>query len=163
MLFLIVVCIGVAILRYRLWDIDIVIRRTVAYILLTGLLAMAYLSSVVVLQGLARVLTGSEQNQLVSVASTLAIAGLFNPLRRRVQDSIDRRFHRSKYNTAQVVAAFTVACHNEVELARLSGEFGRVMQMTLQPAQIGLWLKPTHEQKRSNAAGLMRDKGRGAT
>jgi uncharacterized membrane protein YedE/YeeE len=129
-----------AILRARLWDIDLLIRRTLVYAALTGLLALAYFGSVLVLEGLVRALTGQSQSQVVTVVSTLAIAALFVPLRRRVQAFIDRRFYRSKYDAARTLAAFSNTVRDEVELGRLTERLTEVVDETLQPESVGLWL-----------------------
>jgi hypothetical protein len=130
----------IAVLRYRLWDIDVLIRRTLVYSALTGLLAVAYLLSVLVLQAVFELLTGQSQNQLVSVVSTLAIAALFVPLRSRVQAFIDRRFYRRKYDAASAIAAFSATARDEVELGQLAGRLSEVVEETLQPAHVSLWL-----------------------
>ncbi len=140
---LVFAAIGVAMLRYRLWDIDVIIRRTLQYSLLSGLLALVYFGSVVVLQRIFTALTGQGQNQLVAVVSTLAIAALFAPLRRRVQDVIDRRFYRKKYDAAKVVAEFGATCRDETDLDKLTARLVEVVQETMQPESISLWLKPT--------------------
>jgi hypothetical protein len=134
--------IGVAILRSRLWDIDVLIRRTLVYSVLTGLLALVYLGSVVVIQAVARGMTGSE-SPLVIVLSTLLIAALFGPLRTRVQRLIDRRFYRRKYDAARTLQAFGAQARDETDLSHLTVELTGVVQETMQPAQTGLWLKPT--------------------
>jgi hypothetical protein len=136
---------AIAILRYRLWDIDLFINRTLVYGILTGLLALIYVSSVVLLQSLFRVLMGQE-SQLAIVASTLGIAALFNPLRQHVQTLIDRRFYRHKYDLAQTLAAFSVAMRDEVDLDRLTEALAAVVKETVQPASISVWLRePEHE------------------
>jgi len=131
----------VAILRYRLWDIDVIIRRTLIYSVLTGLLALAYLGSVLFLQYALQALTGRAQDQLVAVVSTLAIAALFVPLRSRVQTLIDHRFYRRKYDAAKTVAAFGSALRDEVELNQLTKRLIETVDATMQPAQASLWLK----------------------
>jgi hypothetical protein len=133
--------IGIAILRYRLWDIDILIRRTLLYAVLTGLLAFAYFASVVVLQNTFAVLTGQRQSALVTVLSTLVIAALFVPLRARVQAEIDRRLYRRKYDAARTLAAFGSKLRDEVELAVLTEQLLNVVDDTMQPASVGLWLR----------------------
>jgi hypothetical protein len=134
--------IGIAILRYRLWDIDVLIRRTLIYSVLTGLLALAYFGLVVALQNLLRTVTAERQNQLVTVVSTLAIAALFVPLRRWVQAFIDRRFYRRKYDAAHTLAVFGAALRDEVELDSLTQHLVQVVQTTMEPASVSLWLKP---------------------
>jgi hypothetical protein len=134
--------IGLAILRYRLWDIDVVIRRTLVYSILTGLLALTYFGAVLVLQNVFRALTGQTQNSLAAVLSTLAIAALFVPLRSRVQRAIDRRFFRSKYDAARALGGFAASARDETDLDNLSAQLVRVVDDTMQPAQVSLWLRP---------------------
>jgi hypothetical protein len=135
------ITLAVAILRYRLWDVDLVIRRTLTYAALTGALALAYLGCVVGLQMVVVRFTGQSQSELVTVVSTLAIAALFVPLRTRLQGSIDRRFYRRKYDAAQAVAAFGARVRNETDLDRLSDQLVEAVVDTMQPASVGLWLR----------------------
>jgi hypothetical protein len=131
---------GIAILRFNLWTIDVTINRTLVYGVLTVTLALAYMTSVILLQEVFRFLIGQTSN-LAIVASTLAIAVLFNPLRRRVQGTIDRRFYRQKYNAAQTLAAFSVRLRDEVDLDRLKTDLLAVVEETMQPAYVSLWLQ----------------------
>jgi len=134
------IAVGIAILRYRLYDIDIIIRRTLIYSLLTVTLGLVYLGCIVVLQRLVvPALGGSE---LAIVASTLAIAALFNPLRRRIQNLIDRRFYRRKYDAAKVLTAFAATARDETDLDVLAAAMLRVVDETVQPEFVGLWIKP---------------------
>jgi hypothetical protein len=132
--------IGVAMLRSRLFDIDVVINRALVYGSLTASLVLVYLGGVVGLQYVFRALTGSK-SQLAVVASTLAIAALFNPSRRRVQDFIDRHFYRKKYDAEKTLAAFSARLRDETDLGVLSEDLVRVVRATMQPAYVSLWLK----------------------
>jgi len=136
---LLTVAIGVAVLQYRLYDVDLIINRTLVYGALTAALVAVYFASVIVLQTLFRGLTG-QTSQLAVVGSTLAIAALFNPLRRNVQALVDRRFYRRKYDAAQTLAAFSAAARDETNLDRLAGRLVEVVDDTVQPAHISLWL-----------------------
>jgi hypothetical protein len=130
----------VAILRYRLFDIDIIIRKTTTYAFLTALLALIYFGSVVVLQRVLSPVTG--ESTVAVVLSTLLIAALFLPLRRRVQDAIDRRFFRKKYDAEQVLAQFAATARDETDLDALTAELLRVIQETMQPEHVSIWLVP---------------------
>jgi hypothetical protein len=134
------IAVGIAILRYRLYDIDLVIRRTLAYGALTGMLALIYYSGVVVLQSGASALASQNNSPAATVVTTLVIAALFNPLRRRIQDFIDRRFYRQKYNAEQALAAFAATASRETDLAQLSTELVGVAAETMQPERSVLWL-----------------------
>jgi hypothetical protein len=131
---------GIAILRYRLYDIDLVINRTLVYGVLTAALALVYVGSIVLFQGLFRAFTG-ETSQLAVVASTLAIAALFVPLRRRVQAFIDRRFYRRKYDVAKTLQAFNIRLRNDVDLDSVADDLVEVVKETMQPAHVSLWLR----------------------
>jgi hypothetical protein len=135
--------VGVAILRYRLYDIDIIIRRTLIYGTLTALLAIIYFASVVGLQALVQALTGARSMPPIAlVASTLLIAALFNPLRRRIQLLIDRRFYRGKYDAERTLAAFGATLRHAMDLEELSGQLVAIVHHTMRPEHISLWLAP---------------------
>jgi hypothetical protein len=138
------VAIGIAVLRYRLYEIDIIINRTLVYGSLTVTLVVLYFGGIVVLQRLFVALTG-ERSTLAIVASTLAIAALFNPLRRRIQGFVDRRFYRSKYDAAKTLQAFSARLRDETDLEALNNDLVGVVSETMQPAHASLWLREPDE------------------
>jgi hypothetical protein len=145
------IAVGVAILRYRLYDIDLLVNRTLVYGSLTALLGATYLGGVVLMQGAFRALTGQE-SQLAIVASTLLIAALFVPLRRRVQSFIDRRFYRRRYDAAHTLQDFSNRLREKTDLDSLDSELLGVVRETVQPAHVSLWLRPAAEPGRNEAA-----------
>lgn len=148
------VVVGIAVLKYRLYDVDILINRTLVYGGLTVTLALVYLGGVASLQYLFRALTGQEQQpQLAVVASTLVIAALFNPLRRRVQAFVDRRFYRNKYDARKTLAAFGATLRDEVDLGRLGNGLVSVTHETLQPAHVSVWLRDPDARGRTEVEG----------
>lgn len=144
------VSIGIAILRYQRWDIDVLIRKTLVYAVLTGLLALVYFGSVVLLQQLFAGLIG-QRSVVAVVLSTLLIAALFTPLRRRIQKIIDRCFFRQRYDAQQVLVSFGAAVHNETDPDQLTAELVRVVQETMQPKTIKIWLSPARKEKTEQA------------
>ena len=132
--------IGIGILRSRLWDIDLLIRRTLVYTVLTATLALVYFGLVILLERTLSSLVGSS-GQVATVISTLAIFILFTPLRRRVQEAIDRRFYRRKYNAEKALAEFAATARAETDLEALSAQVVSIVQHTMQPEQVSLWLK----------------------
>jgi hypothetical protein len=134
---------GIAVLRYRLYDIDVIIRRTLQYTLLTGLLALVFFGVVILLQSIFGVFTGQADSPLVTVISTLIIAALFNPLRHRIQDFIDQRFYRKKYDAERMLQAFSQSVRNETDLDTLTAELAQLAQETMQPSLVSVWIKDT--------------------
>jgi hypothetical protein len=135
------IAVGIAVLRYRLYDIDVLINRALVYVSLTAVLVLLYSGGVVFLQHGFRTVTGQE-SQLAVVASTLVIAALFNPLRRRVQGFVDRRFYRSKYDARKTLEAFSAKLRDETDLAALNSELVGAVRETVQPALVSVWLRP---------------------
>jgi hypothetical protein len=150
--------VGVAMLRYRLYDIDVVINRTLVYSSLTILLAAGYFATIMALQGIGnlvfqvpfRALTG-QNSALATVAATLAMAALFNPLRRRIQSFIDRSFYRRKYDAVKTLEAFSTKLRNDTDLDALSEDLVGVVRETMQPAHVSLWLRPEASPKGAQA------------
>ena len=147
------VAVGIAILRYRLYDIDVIINRTLVYGSLTATLIALYFGGIVVLQRVFVLLTG-QQSTLAVVASTLLIAALFNPLRRRIQSFIDRRFYRRKYDARKTLEAFTAKLRDETDFDALNAELVGVVNETIQPAHVSLWLRPDPEQWEKRRAAI---------
>jgi hypothetical protein len=146
--------IGIAVLRYRLYDIDIIINRTLVYGTLTVSLVLVYFGGVAATQAIFRTLTAQqEQPQLAIVVSTLFIAALFNPLRRRIQSFIDRRFYRSKYDARKTLEAFSVKLRNETDLQTLNNDLVGMVRETMQPAHVSLWLR-TDTASRGEGSGV---------
>jgi len=137
------VAIGVAVLRHNLFDIDRVINRTLVYGLLSALLGALYLAIVFLLGRLLVPVTGDAA--LAVAGSTLAVAALFQPARRRVQNLVDRRFDRRRYDAARTVAAFSTRLRDQIELDALSGELLAVVDATVQPTSASLWLRPSQQ------------------
>ena len=140
------IAVGFAVLRYRLYDIDVLINRTLVYASLTAMLIGLYFGGIVVLQRFFVLLTG-QRSTLAVVASTLLIAALFNPLRHRIQDFIDRRFYRRKYDAARTLEEFGATLRNATDLDGLTEELTGVIRETVQPAHVFLWLAPAREKE----------------
>ena len=144
---------ALAILKYRLYDIDLVINRTLVYGALSITLALLYFGSIALLQTAWIALTG-QGSQLAVVASTLLIAALFNPIRRRTHNLVDRRFYRSKYDAAKTLAAFSARLREETDLDRLGGELVSVVHETMRPEHASLWLMPPGGSGRKGSNGI---------
>jgi hypothetical protein len=144
------IAVGFAVLKYRLYDVDLLINRALVYGTLTAMLALVYVGGVVGLQSAFRTLTGQEST-LAVVASTLTIAALFGPLRRRVQGFVDRRFYRRKYDARKTLEGFSAKLREETDLNALNHELVRVVSVTMQPAHAGLWLRSETAQKAERA------------
>lgn len=140
---------GIAILRFRLFDIDLIIRRTLQYAVITGLLALIYFGGVVVLQWILRPITGSDNSPMVTVITTLAIAVLFNPLRHRIQEFIDQRFFRQKYDAERTLAGFARTVRDEVDQEKLTLSLLSVVENTMKPELTSLWLVSEDEVRKS--------------
>ena len=134
------VCLAFAILRYRLFDINIILRRTATYAIISAALAIIYFGANIVAQGIISAL-GGQRNEAAIVASTLAVAALFSPVRRRVQDAIDRRFNRQRYDADKVVADFAEYAAKETNLAALQARIVGVVAKTIQPKQVTMWVR----------------------
>jgi hypothetical protein len=134
------IAVGFAVLKYRLYNIDLIINRTLVYGSLTATLVALYFGVIIVLQRVFVLLTG-EQSTLAVVASTLLIAALFNPLRRRIQAFIDRHFYRRKYDARKTLEAFSARLRDETDLQTLNGELTRIVRETMQPSHVSLWLR----------------------
>jgi hypothetical protein len=143
---------GIAILKYRLYDIDVIVNRTLVYGALTATLVALYFGGIVVLQRVFVALTG-ERSTLAVVGSTLLIAALFNPLRRRTQGFIDRRFYRRKYDAAKTLQDFSAKLRDETDLDALNAELVTVVRNTMQPAHVSLWLRPETASKKDDVPG----------
>jgi len=141
--------VGFAMLRSRLWDIDILINRTLVYGTLTAILAIVYVGLVIGLQALLRGII-SQDNSVAIVISTLAIAALFQPLRQRIQQLIDRRFYRRKYDAAKIIEVFSATLRNEVDLDQLREDLVAVVEETMQPTCVSLWLRQSSQEKKTS-------------
>ena len=126
---------GVAVLKYRLYDIDLIINRTLVYLALTAILGLSYFALVAGISSVA------GESSLTVAGATLAVAALFQPLRLRIQSLIDRRFYRSKYDAEKTLADFSAKLRNDIDLDHLTTELAAVVQDTLQPAHFSLWLR----------------------
>jgi hypothetical protein len=149
------IAVGVAVLRYRLYDIDRLIGRTLVYGLLTALLGAVYAGAVLVLGQLFGGISAQPPSWAVAGA-TLAVAGLVRPVRGRIQQAVDRRFNRRRYNAAQTIEAFSTRLHQQIDLDTLSADFLAVVDQTMQPTQASLWLRPSAHDPRGTSRGEAR-------
>jgi hypothetical protein len=155
------IAVGFAVLRYRLYNIDILINRTLVYAILSASLAAVYFGGVTATEAIFRALTGQEQQpQLAIVVSTLVIAALFNPLRRRIQGFIDRRFYRRKYDARKTLETFSAKLRNETDLDALSEDLVGVVRETMQPEHVSLWLHPDPALSDKKKRAAIRESGR---
>ena len=138
-LVLLPIAVGIAILRYRLYDIDRIISRTVSYGAVTGILAVVFVGTILGLQTI--LVSFFSGNSVAVAASTLVVAAIFQPLRRRVQSVVDRRFNRSRYDAERTAAAFSTHLQDEVDLANLNAEVRQVVAATVAPVTVGLWIR----------------------
>lgn len=137
----------ISILKYRLYDIDIIIRKTLTYLVVTSVLGIVFLICIIGLQQLFAALTGSGQNEIVTVLSTLVIAAMFVPLRYRIQSAVDKRFYRKKYDAQKVLHDFAMTVRDETDLEKLTGELLNVVNETMQPKKASVWLKNAERKK----------------
>jgi hypothetical protein len=154
------VAVGIAVLRYRLYEIDRIINRTLVYGSLTVMLALIYFGGVATIQVLLRVLTGQEE-QPALVVSTFVIAALFNPLRRRIQSFIDRSFYRRKYDARKTLEAFSAKLRDDTDLNALTDGLVGVVKETMQPAHVSVWLHPDPALKDKKTRAAIRESGHG--
>jgi hypothetical protein len=150
--------IGIAVLRYRLYDIDLIIRRTLVYGLLTALLALVYFVAVTLIGNMLTAASG-QQSTIAVVISTLTIAALFNPLRKRVQEFIDRRFYRKRYDIEKIIEAFSSSLRDQVEIEQLTSRLTEVVKEALQPVQLSIWLRPIKKNKYKYQASTFQEHG----
>jgi hypothetical protein len=147
--------IAIAILRHNLWDINVIIRKTAVYAVLTALLALVYFGVIVLLQSIVEAVSG-QQSPISIVISTLIIAALFSPLRRRVQDVIDRRFYRNRYDAERTLADFGQFVRDETDMEALTAELLRVTEETMQPEQVSVWFQqPTNTSQLKRRSGTI--------
>ena len=137
---------GIAIFRYRLYDIDVIIRRTIVYATLVGSLALIYLAGIALIERILQAATGQSSALAVTI-STLAVAAAFQPLRSRIQGAVDHRFYRRKYDTSQTLVAFTAKLRDQIDLDSLQREVLGAVQTTVQPRHASLWLRRSGEER----------------